>query len=85
MKDCERITVVNKGLSDDEFLRAHKRLCNYEYCLLSNDKERVYFFPKSKSKLVYSLDCGARVSQYHAAILAIKFYLGDYLKNVEII
>jgi len=85
MKDCERITVINKGLSNDEFLRVHKRLCNYEYCLLSNDKKRIHFLPKSKSKLVDSVDCGARVSQYHAAILAIEFYLGSYRKNVEII
>lgn len=78
------ITVKVKGANDECFREVQKRLRLYDRFILTNDNKALTLFSKDDKKSVYSIDAGGATSELNAALLAIRYYLGDYQKHVEI-
>lgn len=78
------ITITNLKLTDKEFQRAKKQLANYTHFTESKNGKSISRSGISDAKTVYSVDCGAIVSELSAFLLAVDFYLGEYRKSVEI-
>ncbi|MDD3921359.1 MAG: hypothetical protein PHO41_09340 [Eubacteriales bacterium] len=84
MKACKAIRIKNKSLSAEVFEEMHQRLNNVEDHLYCKEKQLMSFSEKSMTMPVYSIDCGATVSQYDSFMLEIEFFLGENLKGVTI-
>lgn len=78
------ITVKIKGANDECFREVQKRLRLYDRFIVPNDNNTLILFSKEDKKSVYSIDAGGVTSELNAALLAIRYYLGDYQKHVEI-
>lgn len=78
------ITVKVKGANDECFREIQKRLRLYDRFIVPNDNNTLILFSKDDKKSVYSIDAGCVTSELNAALLAIRYYLDDYQKHVEI-
>lgn len=80
-----RVMVRNRKLTGEQLCQMKKRAGNLCGFLESRDGQTLHFPPQNDAKTVYSVDCGANVSELSAFLLALDFYLGEYRKSVEII
>lgn len=85
MSEYKCVKVVNKTLTEEDFMKAHKLLCRLEIGILSDRKDTILFSGKSDKKEVFSVDSGCFTNELNAFKNAIKFYLGNYVKGVEIV
>ena len=78
------VRVKNLSLTNEQLSQMKTRMRNLCGFLESKDGQSLNFPPQSDTKTVYSVDCGAVVTEFSAFLLALSFYLGDYRKAVEI-
>lgn len=81
----EQIVIIsNLSLTQEEFKIVENCLAKLDLFLVGHNGTALISRPKSTKKVVYSVDCGALVSERDAFILAIKFYVNDFLNKINI-
>lgn len=78
------IIVKTKGENEECFDEIQKRLCLYDRFIIPNGRKKMLLCVKDDKKSVYSIDAGGITTELNAALLAIRYYLADYQKHVEI-
>jgi len=78
------IRISNRRLTHQQFAGTKKRLQNLCRFGESSNGQILYLPCKSDTRSVYSVDCGAQVSELHAFLLALDFYLGTDRSGVAI-
>ena len=79
----QKIVYVNAGNLNKREYRDVKRWLSHVG--MFEKKKRIFCSkPKSTVDVVYSVDCGAKLSELDSFLLEVEFYLGKHLSKVTI-
>lgn len=84
MGEYKTVSITNVSLPEDDWQTVFKRLNNLDKFVQLGEDKIACFNGKSTLKTGYSIDCGARTTEYNAFLLAINFYLGKHINGVRI-
>jgi|GEM_PF-4340669 len=83
MAEFKQIRILNKSLNSKEWESAINQVG--KFCIILYNDSSIYCGSFSTIKKEYSIDYGCITTQYNRVVLAIKHYLGNLLKGVELI